>query len=273
MELHLSQSGHFHAMPPVRTVREQPTDYLMVYVTAGRMRVGLGRQTYHAGPGDLVLMPPGVPQDYASLDEPWAWLWVHFDGPAARDLHRSLTKRHGPVAPMGLDPLIRERLSELVLLDTRPHRRASDPRPPALAQRDDQRTDALLVGVMGLIRHRIQSQGDSAPPRHVLDETALRRYLQDHLSQQVTLPQLAQAFSLSTAHFSRLFHKAFGTSPMRYLTRMRVDHAAQLLSRTDLKLAAIGRHVGYDDPYHFARVFKQTTGIPPATYRRRLKEV
>jgi len=261
--------SEFSGMPAVRTVRRHPTDFLMVSVLAGGMRLTLGGEAYEAGPGDLVTMRPAVAQDYRSVGEPWVWQWAHFDGPDAAAHVAAIRAHGGPVVRLGLSPLIREQFATLIALDTRPPLGLPDARPPAAAARDDARTNAMLVGLMGLIHHRLDRGPDAADPTPSLDPAAVRRYLLERLADPPSLPELAEAFALSPAHFSRLFNQCFGTSPMRYLTRLRIDHAAELLHRTDLKLTAIAARVGYDDPYHFSRVFKQTTGIAPSAYRQK----
>ncbi len=271
MDLKINQTGRYQHVSRVQTRRRKPVDYLMVYVTAGGMKVRLGRRDHEAGPGDLVLMRPGVAQDYRSAGEPWEWWWAHFAGRDAPEVSRAMTGRHGGVVSLGLDPRIRERFQELVLLDSRPPPNAPDPRPASLAKRDDPRTDALLVGLVGLIRHRLAANTEQPASNPRLDTTAVRQHINDHLAEPMSLPELSEAFAMSTAQFSRLFTQAFGVSPIRYVTRQRVDHAAELLAHTELKLAAVARHVGYPDPYHFSRVFKQQTGVAPSAYRQRMR--
>lgn len=267
IEIHAS--GYFSGMPGVWTVRPRPEDDLLVYVIAGGMRVSLSNEVFEASTGDLVTMVPGVPQDYRSIGEPWAWQWVHFGGPTAAAHVEAIRAHGGPVVRLGLDAMIREHFANLIALDSRPPLHLDDARPPDVAARDDARTDALFVGLLGLIHHRLGAGPDAPAHATSLDPAAVRRYLLDRLSDPPSLPDLAGAFALSPAQFSRLFKQHFGASPMRYLTRLRIDQAAELLHRTDLKLAAIAARVGYDDPYHFSRVFKQTTGLAPSAYRRK----
>jgi two-component system response regulator YesN len=53
----------------------------------------------------------------------------------------------------------------------------------------------------------------------------------------------------------------------RYLTRVRVEVAKDLLERTDEKLATVAAHVGFFDASHLARVFRKSTGRSPRAYR------
>lgn len=93
-------------------------------------------------------------------------------------------------------------------------------------------------------------------------------YLEAHLADPFNLAQLAVAVGMSEFHFSRLFKKATGLSPSRYLIRQRVAKAQQLLQETDTSIIEIGLAVGYSSPSHFAQVFRRETGLPPSHYRR-----
>ncbi|WP_046771753.1 helix-turn-helix transcriptional regulator [Jiangella alkaliphila] len=71
----------------------------------------------------------------------------------------------------------------------------------------------------------------------------------------------------SSSHLTRLFHDHIGMSPMQYVTRQRLTRAAALLEVSTLNIAENARSVGYSDPYHFSRRFKQVTGYAPTHYR------
>jgi AraC-like DNA-binding protein len=54
---------------------------------------------------------------------------------------------------------------------------------------------------------------------------------------------------------------------MQYLTQWRMQVAANLLSQSGAKIAAIGREVGYDSEAAFSRAFKKATGVAPGAWR------
>lgn len=101
------------------------------------------------------------------------------------------------------------------------------------------------------------------------DELILRvqRYIRAHLAEPLALDDLAAVAGLSPFHFSRLWHKATGETPMRMLRRMRVEAAKALILRTPLPLKAIAVQVGLSDEYHLSRVFKKLTGTAPGSLR------
>jgi len=67
-----------------------------------------------------------------------------------------------------------------------------------------------------------------------------------------------------------MFRLALGVTPLQYLTRLRLGRAAELLRENRLTVRAVARKVGYDDPYHFSRAFRQQFGHSPRDHRQNL---
>ncbi|MEU8136341.1 helix-turn-helix transcriptional regulator [Streptodolium elevatio] len=83
------------------------------------------------------------------------------------------------------------------------------------------------------------------------------------------LDDLARAVNLDPAYLGRLFRRAVGLTPLGYLARLRVEHAATLLAHSALPTARVGAAVGWDDPTYFARRFRSLSGLTPTEYRQR----
>lgn len=77
----------------------------------------------------------------------------------------------------------------------------------------------------------------------------------------------ARACRVGPEYFSRLFRKHAGQTPSQFLSRLRMQHAARLLQQSEVSVKAAGRAVGFEDPYHFSRVFKQIHGVAPRHFR------
>lgn len=82
-----------------------------------------------------------------------------------------------------------------------------------------------------------------------------------------TIGELASEVSLSRSAFSARFRELVGESPLRYLTRTRLVHAAELLRTSDASLAQIAARTGYGTEFSFGKAFKRTFGIAPGAYR------
>ncbi|ALS24232.1 MULTISPECIES: AraC family transcriptional regulator [Paenibacillus] len=91
-------------------------------------------------------------------------------------------------------------------------------------------------------------------------------YMIGHYQEPLTLEGLAQMAGLSVSHYSRLFKKYIGYSPIDYLTHLRVDRAKELLVLSDYRLKSIASSVGYTDEFYFSRIFKKVTGVSPREY-------
>jgi AraC-like DNA-binding protein len=83
-----------------------------------------------------------------------------------------------------------------------------------------------------------------------------------------TLAELAHSVAPSRTVLAERFTQLVGVPPMLYLTRWRLQLAAEHLTRGPLKVAAIGSEVGYESEAAFSRAFKRETGLSPAAWRR-----
>jgi AraC-like DNA-binding protein len=85
--------------------------------------------------------------------------------------------------------------------------------------------------------------------------------------ERLTVADMAAAAGLSKAHFSRVFHRAFGESPHHYLLTRRLERAAALLRMTDWTVAEICFSVGLSSVGSFTTSFKRAYGQTPTIYR------
>jgi transcriptional regulator GlxA family with amidase domain len=83
-----------------------------------------------------------------------------------------------------------------------------------------------------------------------------------------TIESLAREVSVSRATLARRFAQLVGETPPEYLTRWRMDLAAQRLRDTDDTIAVIAAAVGYRSEYSFSRAFTRHRGLAPGRYRR-----
>ena len=108
-------------------------------------------------------------------------------------------------------------------------------------------------------------------PRRESDAAALaesvRIYLQENYDRTVDFSALADSLAVSAPYLSKLFHEQTGYSPSRYLTDIRMRQAKKLLMDTGLTVREIAARVGYPDPFHFSRSFKNAVGVSPAQFR------
>ncbi len=256
-QLNHHQSGHYRTMRYFVTTRPDPTDHLLIWVVRGGVDATVGVDVVHAAAGDLLVLEPSVPHRYGPSEHAeWEWLWVHYGGTAAAELSRRIRITPAPVVAIGPDERVRARFDELVASGA-----AVDGRTP------DLRVDSCLYSLLGLMIDRIERMAAGTRyPRHG-DLAGVHEFVNDRLTGTLTLEDLVEHTGFSSSHLTRLFHDHIGMSPMQYVTRQRMTRAAELLEVSTLNIAEIARSVGYTDPYHFSRRFKQVTGYAPTHYR------
>jgi len=89
-------------------------------------------------------------------------------------------------------------------------------------------------------------------------------------SRRWTVAELARSAGLSRAPFAKRFKRATGTSPLRWLTRYRLDLARRRVLEGQRSLAEIAQEVGYATEFALSKAFKRTFGMAPIVYRRRV---
>ena len=116
----------------------------------------------------------------------------------------------------------------------------------------------------------LEREGTSSPPLRKVGRIAKALALmQAELARRWTVAELSRKVGLSRAAFARLFKIETGESPLRHLTRQRLDRAAELLLESELSLAEIAERVGYESEFAFNRAFKRRHGVAPGVFRRR----
>lgn len=98
--------------------------------------------------------------------------------------------------------------------------------------------------------------------------TGITRYLQEHLSEEISLAILSEEFHLNPQYISQLFKSEIGVGFLAYLTNIRMEKAKKLLISTSLSIAEVAEQSGYGDYRVFTKVFKKSEGVTPSQFRR-----
>jgi AraC-like DNA-binding protein len=132
----------------------------------------------------------------------------------------------------------------------------------------DRLTEILLVE---LIRMDFGRDRDTTFIRALSDDRVHRALVLMHESPESpwTLEVLAANVGLSRAVLAKRFKQCVGESIFAYLTLLRMQKAAELLSTSESRLVAIAASVGYDSEVAFMKAFKRTVGMTPTQYRKR----
>lgn len=104
---------------------------------------------------------------------------------------------------------------------------------------------------------------DSTNKKYVVEQIV--SYFEDHYSEKISLDQIAENIYLSPFYISKIFKSETGDAPIRHLINIRLEKAKELLEHGwEGSIQEVAAQVGYDDVYHFSKLFKKKYGVPPS---------
>lgn len=98
------------------------------------------------------------------------------------------------------------------------------------------------------------------------------RYIQQNIHNPISLAELAHHVGYSPYHFSRIFKKKMGISPLYYVSSLRLQKAKEMLLQTNLTIRDIGLEVGQQSLGTFTTRFSERVGISPSQFRNSISE-
>lgn len=109
----------------------------------------------------------------------------------------------------------------------------------------------------------LDSQQDS--PKHMI--TIIEKYIRDHYMDALSLDVLAEKVFLTPHYLSSIFSQEKGIGLNKYIKKVRMDKAEQLLTTTNMKIGDICEAVGYTNLSYFCKIFRNEYGVTPEKYR------
>jgi AraC family transcriptional regulator len=135
--------------------------------------------------------------------------------------------------------------------------------------------DSLAVAVTTrLIRSHSSMSLEPRKQNGRLPERTLRRvliYIEDNLSQDISLGSIAAVAGLSVSHFKNLFRESIGLPVHQYLIRRRVEMAKRLLGEGKLSISQVALECGFAHQSHLAHHLRRVLGVSPKTLRAMLR--
>ncbi|WP_409346353.1 AraC family transcriptional regulator [Paenibacillus sp. MBLB4367] len=95
----------------------------------------------------------------------------------------------------------------------------------------------------------------------------IKRYVEEHLAEDLSLQIVAERVSLHPRYVSQLFKEETGVNFVDYVNKRRIEAAAQLIKTTDLNVEQIANRVGFNTPAYFIKKFKEVYGVTPKAYK------
>ncbi|SEN73896.1 response regulator transcription factor [Lihuaxuella thermophila] len=95
----------------------------------------------------------------------------------------------------------------------------------------------------------------------------VKRYIDQHYMHQIGIGEIADKLGVTPNYLSTLFHRKTGTTFVKYLTRIRMLKAKELLKNPSIQIQQVAERVGYYSPRHFTKLFVRFFGCYPSEYR------
>lgn len=240
--------------------RERPlgiAQNILIYCLEGMGWLKLPSGTFKVERNDYLIIPSDVPHKYwADENTPWTIYWAHFKGIQSSYFasllslqHKSFVNNAGFIEErIKLFDAMYSNFESGYSLDNLVYSSASFAYFLTSLSFAEKFTSAL---------HKVEKDS--------VDISI--EYMQHHLENLVTLEALASSVNLSVSHYSNIFRKKTGYSPIVYFNHLKIQHACQYLQFTTLRVNEISSKLGIDDPYYFSRMFTKIMGISPSEYR------
>lgn len=255
-ELSVCGMGIREVMPPCQISRPRGTsDYLLMLFHDEAVISTDCADTKIWPAGSMMIWPPGKAQFYGHPTQRYVHTWIHCEGARIRRLIKaSGLPLHTPFS------VTHASLFEQCLLDVH-QELVSYVRPDAVIVGNH-----LENGLRSITRSRASGNEGVALSPGLL---AVRQLIGEAPARRITLHDLATLAGMSIPSLCVQFKKSFGLSPIECLIQHRMRHAAHLLANPLLSIQEIGRQVGYEDPFHFSKLFKKHFSYSPREARHR----
>lgn len=252
---YVNSCGYFYDID-IRTKTDRPegrSDFQLICVTSGRMKVKLGGKYCDFEKGSAILFRPGQPQTYkCSRTDTSAYLWIHFDGTLAGNMLDSCGFDDAFCISSAFNEedihLIQQMVTEINL------------KPAGYQIKLLSLFSELLARIL---RHSQSSKNENMYQKLAPALSAMEREIQKAYS----IREYADICNMSMYHFSHCFKTYTGQSPMQYRDSVAMNHSAYLLKDTNLPVAEVSAMVGFSDPLYFSKKFKKKFGMSPREYR------
>ncbi|WP_168120550.1 response regulator [Paenibacillus sp. HB172176] len=122
--------------------------------------------------------------------------------------------------------------------------------------------------MLQVLKRAFVSEASGDPAEQIADK--IEQFLRENYAEDISMEELAAQFNFTSAYLSKIFKKHKKETPLKYVTKIRIDEAKRLIvEHPDLELKIIGEMTGYEDQHYFSKVFKSKTGMSPSEYRSR----
>lgn len=239
-------------MPPVIVNRPAGTGDWLFMLFHDPVDIRVSGKIETVLPGTLMMWPCGAAHWYGNQTLSWDHSWIHFTGEWAAKRTRECRLDQEEFLLLRSPAVFTDCLWEL-------YAELTGHRQPDLVILKN----LFYNGLRGLMRDTDENSSFFIPE----PVRQVKQYLDQHTQEKVTLHRLAAMAGISVPHLSAEFKRCYADSPINYLIRQRLQQARYLLLNRGLSISEIAMKVGYEDIFHFSKLFKKHFGKSPQAVR------
>ena len=221
-------------------------DYQIIYIDKGYGHILINDEFVKVESGSIIILPPFLQNHYEfTRDSLSEYYWIHFAGYGVPDILKIL-KLEDNIYNVGDFYEFRECMISM----------------SKAAAVEDFTTDSYLSSCLYMLLSQLSKR--LYIPKNPLNRVLT--YMQNNNINTVSNIDCAQLCGLSEYHFIRTFKKVTGLTPHRYMVKITVNKAIELMTGTNLNISEIASMLGFEDSLYFSRFFKKETGRSPKNY-------
>lgn len=233
--------------------------YILIYCVNGSGWFFINNKRYEVKANHFFILPENTAHAYGSAqNDPWTIYWVHFTGELSKEYYHYLVG-HAAFAPKIVFPSDeRNQLFDEII------------RYASMINNIDSVIYAnnCLYNYLASFKNTIFTNSHSDKQKTSVIDSCIK-LMKENLGKNLNLFEIAQLMDISISHLSSLFKEKMHDSPYNYYIFLKIQRACYLLWNTSKNIKTIAAELGYEDPYHFSRVFKNTMGLSPKEFRNR----
>lgn len=214
----------------------------------------------------FIIFIPGKSRYYLPTNSSWEFIFITFKGQYVRDVWSSILASNGPVINCSLsDPF----MISLISYYKESCSRLNDFPTGRIGENtfDNSALGYQFIMELQKMLFTTSFNHESVSDTSTFLDDAIG-YMNDHLSDQITLEDIAAHSHMTKYHFDRIFLKRTGLSPWNYFTKLRIEHAAHLLITTEKTVTEIAPECGYLNVNYFHKVFRKYVGMSAMAFRK-----
>lgn len=235
-------------------------DYFVIgLIEGGLQKFAYQRDTFITPPHGVIIINPGEAHTgEAAIPSGFQYRALYPQTDVMAQLIAEIRGRHGDIPFFGPSPVINDEPLFKALL--RMHRILENP-----ATALEHESLYLWTLAQFIIRHADSHPRPNRTKRERAEVARLRRYIEAHYVENITLDELAALVHWNKFYLLRVFRAETGLPPHAYLESVRVREAQRLL-RQNIPLAQIALMTGFNSQSHFTTSFKRMIGVTPGQY-------